>query len=814
MALAVHKEMFTGKYNGVTSPVLLKTGDIADGKNIRKISEAGGWKVRKGVGVHNSTAIASAPIRSLHVYQHPRNDDYHFLAQCNGNLYDATNDPPNSGTTFGSSISTDVDGTTPGFSDTIEEHWLYADGNKPLIWGGDNPYVSGFFVEGSDWKTDFTRYVTDQSDDTYATVPADHTNGAFYFCCPQIASELKLDLGSVNSNSATLTISAWRSNSWTGVSGGSDGTASGGATLAQDGTYSWTAGSDEMRVLNGIMGYWYKVTWSADLSGAITIISAQTKFAVAQLTNKWNGIFEMPAGVRFFDQSAGEYVDYLGKLTNQSTSQYIDVGEATTSDYLYIKGIEPLAGIAMAVVDEYENTASAVFDLVEYWDGDGWTSIAAARLIDETSNSGGTISLAQSGTLWWDTLISDAQRREMDFDSIPGYWYRVSWGAAFSADVRIFYIAVAYTPKDLDSYDGVIEFKGRAMLWGDSKYPNRLRFSSYARPDCFSGSDSGYTDPFGSQEKIIVTKKFYNELLVWKKVGVWLLEGYSPQTFGTLQVSSTVGCVAPKTAHVVEVGYAGIHRDELMSIAIWMDSDGVYVLDGRKPKKVSLPVNQYFNTEYATAISASDLANCEAFIDKLNNEYHLLIPDGTELVYNYVLDEWYPPWERTVGGGSNYLSCGLLLRGSDNRYYTYGGSDVGKVYRLETDTTDKDASNADVAISHSLKTRAISLDQKMTTTFEFVFRKLWIEAKARTSPATKTVVTKFYRNLATSGITLSSPGTLDLGNAGYELVLDGLVANQNRCGAFQLEFSVSTADLELELYSLLYAIEALGSVDL
>jgi hypothetical protein len=525
----------------------------------------------------------------------------------------------------------------------------------------------------------------------------------------------------------------------------------------------------------------------------------------------------MPAGVRFYDASADEFVDYFGKVTNQSTNQYMQLGAATTSDYIYVKSLEPLCGIGFGVVDDYENTAAAKFDLVEYWDGDSWTSIASARLIDETLNSAGTKSIAQSGVLWWDSMVEDAQKREMDFDSIPGYWYRASWDVALDntdSDIRVFYVTVAYIPKALDSYDGVIEFKSRAMLWGDSRYPNRLRYSAYGRPDCLSGTDSGYTDAFGGQDKIVAVKRFYNELLVLKADSVWLLEGYSPQTFGILKIADTDGCIAPKTLWVVEVGYAGMNRDELMSIAIWMDSDGVYVLDGRKPKKISLPVDHYFNQEYATAISASDLANCQAFVDKVNNEYHLLVPDGTELVYNYVLDEWYPPWSRRVGTANNYLSCGLGFRGSDNRYYTYAGNDAGKIYRLENDTTDKDGNNTDSAISHSVKTRGISLDQKMTTTFEFIFRKVWIEAKARTSPTDKTIITKFFKNLATSGITLSSPGAISLANAGYDLAIDGLVSNQIRCGAFQLEFSVTTADLELELYSFLYAIEALGTVDL
>ena len=48
---------------------------------------------------------------------------------------------------------------------------------------------------------------------------------------------------------------------------------------------------------------------------------------------------------------------------------------------------------------------------------------------------------------------------------------------------------------------------------------------------------------------------------------------------------------------------------------------------------------------------------------KQNNEYHLLLP-SSEVVYNYVSDEWYPPWDRNID-----LLCGINFKGGDNRDY-------------------------------------------------------------------------------------------------------------------------------------------------
>jgi hypothetical protein len=250
-----------------------------------------------------------------------------------------------------------------------------------------------------------------------------------------------------------------------------------------------------------------------------------------------------------------------------------------------------------------------------------------------------------------------------------------------------------------------------------------------------------------------------------------------------------------------------MHADEPLSVALWKDTDGVYVLDGRKPRKISLPVDQYFNTEFSTALAASSLGNIQAYVDKLNNEYHLLTQTTTELVYNFILDEWYPPWTRRVGGAADYLACGINLKGTDGRDYAYAGSSAGFVFRLESDTTDKDVANADVAIEQRLKVRAISAEQQQSTTLEFTFRRAFIEAKAR---ASGTIVTNFYKNMASAGVALAVPAPISLVNTGYTLVIDGVDTSQEGCKTFQLEFVETAADVELEIYSFLYLLEIRG----
>ncbi len=810
----IFKEPFIDKYDGVASPLLLKPGMISGGKNVRRASNYGGWKVRKGCALNHTTALETgAAIKSLHWYQHPRNLDNHFIAQVNAKLYDATNVPPAAGTsTFGTAIESTNIGATPGFSTVVHEHWFYADGNcRPITWGGNTPYPIGFIVvdTSESAKVDYTRKVIDGRADTKAVVLGAATD-RILVCSPEIAEGIYFDLGTaVNTNASTASVYGWKAGAWSNhTTGFADATVSPATdTLAVDGWMTWTRDSaDTMSVHNGIMGYWYQVRWTQALSNSIDVVACKVAFDPTPMTNKWDGIPNIIIGARFFDQSTGEYEEILGKVGNESTSLYLQLNDATTSDFIYVKTAVPATGVGLAVAAGYENTDNAEFDLVEYWDGDSWgTAADSSNIQDGTLDVTGDSSLARTGWVYWNGAAVTSYMRTIPGDDVPGYWYRLSWDAPFTNagdDIRLYYITFAPFPETLPAYKGCIEFKDRMILWGDPEYPNRLRYSSATRPDCFVGPDSGYTEPFGDMSEILCCVRFFNELVVFKRNSVWMLEGYNGDTFGRIRISEDVGLSSPKTAVTAEGGAPDMHASEPLTVVTWQDVDGVYALDGRKPVKVSKPVDHYFNPEYTTCVGTDNIDAMQAFIDKANGEYHLLASSTVELVYNFLKNEWYPPWARTIP-----LTTGLSVKGTDSRRYSYGGSTNGFVMKLESGTNDRNTSNAEVAIDHSVITRAICATQKESTTLEFTLRRIWAEFAAQSSGS---ITTTIYKNEITTGTAWATPQAMTLVSSGYDYSFPRLDGSYDGCLSFRLRFAANTAGYAMTLNSIMYEIEPRG----
>ena len=129
--------------------------------------------------------------------------------------------------------------------------------------------------------TDYTAQATDRDDTTHVPLDAMATGDYLYLGFTNPVRGFYVNMGSnVNSNAATLDVEycsaiSAGSGTFTDVAGDSDGTTSGGATLAQDGLYSFTLPAvtrGAITALDSTPLYWYRFAPSAALSATVDLV--------------------------------------------------------------------------------------------------------------------------------------------------------------------------------------------------------------------------------------------------------------------------------------------------------------------------------------------------------------------------------------------------------------------------------------------------------------------------------------------------------------------------------------------------------------
>ena len=808
-------EKFDGPFLPFEAEEFVPAGSIVGGQNVRRIGLAGGWEGRLGYTLINTTSIGSA-ILSLFRYTNPIWGDYHLIVQTGGNLRDNTiavdelmtqdgyvltaqggqallarssGDPLEQVANLGDSIFSSA-GATPGFYAVIGEDLVYGDGSgRPVVFGGDAPSCDGFLVNDTAINSynDYTKVVANPNNSNYAIIPASATVN-YYVGAKEPVSTIDLTFGSSrNTNAVTPTVYAWRSGSWTNASA-SDGT-SGSETHDTDGSLTWTAGSDEMRVIGGRQLYWYKVTFS----GAPTVIhvnSCRVTRAAARMTNKWDGEYRYPTGAMFYDGSETSFKDLLGLVSNASESQYMDLSSATTSDFVYVKAPEKFLGVGFAVVQGSENSNAAVIDAVEGWDGDSWNSLS---FTDTTKNSGGTISFAQHGTVWIDQAELSSVKRTLGGDGSPGHWIRISWDAALSSDVKIATILYASWPEAIPTIDGVIEYNGRGVYWGPFEYQNRLLISPYNKPDQLAELSDSYSPPFGDSEVIKSCVVLGEYLLVLKEKGVFVMWEESG-SFQNKQLTSSVGISSPKSLAVAELGESNLKKEEVIPTAIWEDLDGFYKTSTTgNILKISEAIKNYYDPNEDEYIGEENMGFTQGYICPLDGTYRAIvldydpslgIADTFTLVYNVKRSEWYPPWYYSMAP-----RCVIVTKGTDNKYVVLGGTTEGHLIYMENGLTDRNSSNVAYSIDQRVLSRVMEVAEKESDiSLVGTLRQLWAEMGTLSTGSSYTSVYVYlYINRESS-----SSAYLTYDAADNDRAVTVLHGDYSRPGVYAIQLSIQT----------------------
>jgi len=111
--------------------------------------------------------------------------------------------------------------------------------------------TAAFFFDGTTY-TDIRPAVIDP-DALTATFNSMPTTGFCYLISQYQFDKFRVDVTNTNSTASVMTVTYWNGSAWTSASA-TDGTASGGATLAIDGEVSWTLPTDEATTTLTISG--------------------------------------------------------------------------------------------------------------------------------------------------------------------------------------------------------------------------------------------------------------------------------------------------------------------------------------------------------------------------------------------------------------------------------------------------------------------------------------------------------------------------------------------------------------------------------
>lgn len=686
---------FEGGCNTAVEPGVLPFGAFSRIQNMRPRHR--GFEQRGGCSLLHSTADGTNQIMSMFQFTKALVTETHIFAQMSdGDVLEATNIPPT--TTVGAFGSEVYSGTAtnqlPASWGVVDDIMLYSNGvDQHQLYPGNSVKVDQFVVyKGSEAfpllpevGNDYTIEVRDDSDTTYGVLSSlSNTNHCFLSRSRFIPKSLSIELSGVNTNASVLSLTYWNG-AWTSVAITSDGTSLAGATLGQNGTITFTLPADVIpNYLYGVMGYWLKFTVSAALSASVTATKVTYNSDWQSLKNIWDSIPVQAIEVQVFLNATSTYETYSGDS--------VEISSLTTSDYIYVLSADPIEALYMEMGDSPSTTASVSINSVSGYNGTAFTSVGTVTDYSTGfTRTGWAIFPRLSG------VLPTQFGRNKSF----GYWYKVGiTGGTLSANTFVSISTMPYFDINDIGRSGFcnVAWKGRALYtFGDDK----IYVSANGEPLILNGSDFSILEPGdGKRNKVVGMTSWYNEILVVQeekagKGGITLFEGYSPQTFGKIGVSDTLGIFNSKCLVVVDGIKISTQTDEkVKKIAFGLCSKGLWRYDGTTPQIVTDQVRNYFDSNKDECIRRGYESQHWLAYDPADNVLLIGIVSGTtatvpNIFLVYDLSNTNDPWSFDVRAQA--FSCMLSIESSSGNVKNLqiaGGTADGFVYRINTGKND------------------------------------------------------------------------------------------------------------------------------
>jgi hypothetical protein len=211
------------------------------------------------------------------------------------------------------------------------------------------------------------------------------------------------------------------------------------------------------------------------------------------------------------------------------------------------------------------------------------------------------------------------------------YWTRIRFADDLTEGITI---SVQYL-----SHHDIADFgeSGKvSTVWKDrglytfSKFGRDIYVSKKYRPNVLNGSDFAILTPGdGREHDVTAMLPFYNEVIVFQKeegtLGgcITLFEGYSPETFGKLVLSTKLGSFSAQSVCIIDASTQTTRTTDVTQTQVgFISKYGIFTTDGRTIQRISAPIDNYFDPErdeyIDTDFSAGDLPHWIAY-DRQSN---------------------------------------------------------------------------------------------------------------------------------------------------------------------------------------------------
>jgi hypothetical protein len=604
------------------------------------------------------------------------------------------------------------------------------------------------------------------------------------------------------------TVTYWDGDSWAAVTNLVDGTETGSIVLGQSGTVSFdsTVGVAKPRVVNEVFLFWYRVVFNYIDVDTVTLSQVTVTAPFQPVQDLWDGATRQ-LGAALVQLSTGSTIkDYTVNLfddayDSQNEGTYATINAITSTGYLQVGFPEQMTALRITIVEDKPNTTADTVATVSYWDGTAF--VAVSGLVDETEEGG--IALAKSGTLSWaapnhvtefpkdnfgheNAVLHQVRgtplppRKKLQKDIPPLYFYRVTFTQTLTSTTRLSFIGGIPAQRPIRGYGFPVHAGNRLWLLSETDGAKHKAiqtaplsvsvFNGTQVSDFFFGDDgpliagAGLLFASDQQERHL--------LLVCKRHETWAVVGQSPEDWVQYRLSTTIGCIAPRTMRVVNVP-AGDYPGPLRPMAIWQGANGLYACDGTSIVPIHHQIRNLFE---AGTYTAAQLTAASAFVDELRFEYHWCV-GGAEWVFDYRRRKWF----EVSRGTGKALTGGVAVADTSGRPFTYGLIETGYLERLENGTDfDGNAVVATLHFGELVPTGQLNLETHL--------RKVRLVGVAKTVTA-NSISGTYYGNSATSGTAF----TLSPANTGFRLYTAQAELTDVAPALFHsLKFSLTTND--------------------